>query len=402
MTLYDPNISLTQATFKFAHTVLPLCLARAEFWIILAINVILCYGFWMESFPDVVFTKFFHIPQKLMDILTSLLVFFIVFYTNHSFVRYNYFYEQCREMLFSYQEFTSTLKCRLDSHRHRRKALEYALANAYVFFCTASYGEVRDGDWARLLKNGLLTKAEVEHVRNFSGEKGFLILQWALDIISEGLELKQSRLKRFMGNIYEIRGKQIKLRDMILNPVPFQYFHIMNFMLSVNLLLWSYSIACTRTLFGPIIFMIIELIFMGMRELSTQMADPFGDDDVDFDTGSWMHELVVNTTNLLEDKFEISVLHTLPIDPTLVHSNTMGVGAGGGGGGDGDSDEESEDDGGDEANSEPEGLPLGYDKACLTDKDRVRAVFEQRLRNQSFRVDQLLQEFEQKRDELGY
>jgi hypothetical protein len=44
---------------------------------------------------------------------------------------------------------------------------------------------------------------------------------------------------------------------------------------------------------------------MGMRELSTQMAEPFGDDDIDFPTDAWMHELVVMNTSLLEDQFEI-------------------------------------------------------------------------------------------------
>ena len=65
-------------------------------------------------------------------------------------------------------------------------------------------------------------------------------------------------------------------------PMPFQYFHIMNLMMFLNLMLWAYALGIEDSYFAPAIFMFVQLMFQGVRELCAGSSDPYGDDEVDF------------------------------------------------------------------------------------------------------------------------
>merc|ERR1719236_189193 len=64
-------------------------------------------------------------------------------------------------------------------------------------------------------------------------------------------------------------------------PLPFQYFHIMNLMLLVNLGLLSFTLGSYQNYSVVPVFGFVEMIFMGIREMAVAMSDPFGDDDMD-------------------------------------------------------------------------------------------------------------------------
>merc|ERR1711879_952324 len=91
-------------------------------------------------------------------------------------------------------------------------------------------------------------------------------------------------------------------------PMPFQYFHIMNMMLLLNLVLWAYALGCQNSYWAPVIYMFVQMMFQGVRELSTALSDPFGDDEVDFDVNTWMKILYTRMFAMLEDPFTIEDL----------------------------------------------------------------------------------------------
>merc|ERR1712050_488915 len=76
--------------------------------------------------------------------------------------------------------------------------------------------------------------------------------------------------------------------------------HLMKSMLLVNLFFWAWGMALTQSIFAPLIYWVALLIFMGMLELASQLADPFGDDDVDFPVTEWLDEFVENIVVLME------------------------------------------------------------------------------------------------------
>merc|ERR1712232_620291 len=83
-------------------------------------------------------------------------------------------------------------------------------------------------------------------------------------------------------------------------PMPFQYFHIMNLMLLLNLTLWGYALGCQDSHFAPVIYMFVQLMFQGIRELATSLSNPFGTDDVDFKIAEWMKKLYASMYSVLQ------------------------------------------------------------------------------------------------------
>merc|ERR1719398_122565 len=95
-------------------------------------------------------------------------------------------------------------------------------------------------------------------------------------------------LSNFNSRVYHVRSVQAEASQIMELPMPFQYFHIMNLMLFLNLFLWGYSLGCEDSYFAPLIFMFVRVMFQGIRELSTALSDPFGKDEVDFPVNDWM------------------------------------------------------------------------------------------------------------------
>merc|ERR1719469_1092892 len=57
---------------------------------------------------------------------------------------------------------------------------------------------------------------------------------------------------------------------------------------------------CSDSVFAPVVFFFASLIFIGMMELSTELGDPFGADEVDFPVERWLQECVELLVELSE------------------------------------------------------------------------------------------------------
>merc|ERR1712194_324777 len=88
--------------------------------------------------------------------------------------------------------------------------------------------------------------------------------------------------------------------DTLVLPVPFQYFHVLNLMITVNLSFWAYGMALTDSWFAPMIFVCAEAMYLGLLSLSSQLSNPFGEDEVDFPLGQWVSEYLDTTVTLVE------------------------------------------------------------------------------------------------------
>uniref|UniRef100_A0A7S4MBF8 Uncharacterized protein n=1 Tax=Prymnesium polylepis TaxID=72548 RepID=A0A7S4MBF8_9EUKA len=87
-------------------------------------------------------------------------------------------------------------------------------------------------------------------------------------------------------------------------PVPFPYYHVLKLMLLASLLAMSYAICQLMEESKGIsffIFAIVAAIMLGLEEISVAMADPFGDDDTDFDTDEMTRYCYEATVALLRD-----------------------------------------------------------------------------------------------------
>merc|ERR1712217_825214 len=56
----------------------------------------------------------------------------------------------------------------------------------------------------------------------------------------------------------------------------------------------GYQMASENTIFGPIVYFITSFFFFGMLELAKLLADPFGEDEVDFPILLWVSKFIEN------------------------------------------------------------------------------------------------------------
>ncbi|CAK0863511.1 unnamed protein product, partial [Prorocentrum cordatum] len=120
--------------------------------------------------------------------------------------------------------------------------------------------------------------------------KHLVLLHWTGTVTRE-VHVKSKAIantfKDMFGRLTAILEMQQDLVDTMELPVPYQYFHLLNMMVVVNLMLWAYAMGISASLWAPVTFLFAEIIFMGMLELASQLADPFGEDEVDFPVREW-------------------------------------------------------------------------------------------------------------------
>ena len=94
--------------------------------------------------------------------------------------------------------------------------------------------------------------------------------------------------------------------------VPWAYFHLLNLMIFLVLFLLGYGLVGMAE--WPVTLAVhaaVCLIFMGMKELAIAMADPFGDDTIDFELERYLGTIYSNALAQLSDHFEPTG-HALP------------------------------------------------------------------------------------------
>merc|ERR1719188_2487923 len=171
-------------------------------------------------------------------------------------------------------------------------------------------------DWQELQSKGLLRPAEVALLRRFDCDpttrgsaKHLVLLHWTGTVTRE-VHVKSKAIsntfKDMFARLTTILEMQQELVDMMELPVPYQYFHLLNMMVVVNLMLWAYAMGISTSVWAPILFIFAEIIFMGMLELASQLADPFGEDEVDFPVKYWTLDFLRFTAVFIEQEFPLT------------------------------------------------------------------------------------------------
>ena len=152
---------------------------------------------------------------------------------------------------------------------------------------------VDDDEYETLIDMGLLTRAEAKHIKRYPCIKAFVPMKWALaaarqeckpdnrmDTSAKNYEALQEIAQNFTK-----RAMQVAL--LLQQPVPFAYFHSLKLMMIMVELLMSYSLVRVfedQMLLSLLTYSLITLLLLGLQEIASAMADPFGEDDTDFDT----------------------------------------------------------------------------------------------------------------------
>jgi len=253
-------------------------------------------------------------PASAQALVQFFMTFFITFYNKHCFSRYNKLYDECMKIMdgaifFVYEMTVSLGHTQLESHRVQ--ATKYILATIYTFFMGITGGELTPKEWHECERKGLLTKAETEALAEYPGHSYTLVLStWTMQVIDDALEndcvwTKRSQRiahlhNRLNNNIIGMLSACHTVGHIVACPIPFPYYHLMNLVLVLNFILVACVLALLQSLFTIIPYMVVVLIFLGLREVATQLADPFGDDAVDFPVAEFLNYVTDQIVCLLE------------------------------------------------------------------------------------------------------
>eukprot|EP00928_Gymnodinium_smaydae_P061568 TRINITY_DN45612_c0_g1_i1.p1 TRINITY_DN45612_c0_g1~~TRINITY_DN45612_c0_g1_i1.p1 ORF type:complete len:332 (+),score=69.91 TRINITY_DN45612_c0_g1_i1:181-1176(+) len=313
---YDTSEGIIGAAAKVGGTVIPEVLAAYEFWFLLLFNIIVRYARASELINPEIYNV--DLPWHLTGVTGSLMTFFVCFYNGQQFSRYNHVYEVTQKMFEHTLEFASMVRVQVADKAVQRKAVKLVVASCFTFLSFQRTGWLSAKQWRLFYKLELLSSEEIDvlrrHIRHLEEDAmpSFLPLQWAGELIhsvTENPEDREDMLAGFFVKIYSLRSCQAEMVATMELPMPFQYFHIMNMMLALNLLLWAYALACQDSYFAPIIFAFSQMMFQGLRELSTSLSNPWGEDDVDFPVEDWMQRVYSRVYGLIEDTFDIKKLN---------------------------------------------------------------------------------------------
>jgi len=320
---YDAGAGIIETAFRLNSTVVVAVFGKTEFYLLLFIHLVISASFKLKYFdPGPLHLE---LAMGLTGITGSLMTFFVVFYNGNVFARYNQLYVLTKNMnelcLYAASIFTREIKCQ----DLQRKLSRMLLASAFLFFferTQSTDGNVSEAEWTQITNLGLINAKECELLKAHCKKLGrhcampsFMLIQWSMRLY----RTKSPKLNELEKTYWGIRKCQDDVVELMELPMPFQYFHIMNLMLCLNLTLWSYSLALEDSYFASVIFLFVQLVFQGIRELSVALADPYGDDDADFPLDDWMTQLYVRVNSLVEDSFDPTTHsaygHVAPLKP---------------------------------------------------------------------------------------
>lgn len=306
---YDARKGALRTVLTLKDTVIQQVLQRWEFY------ALMCFHFGVRiSHQGGYFNPEDYgltLPIILTHVTGSLMTFFVVFYNSNVFARYNQFYVLTKNLNESCLNVVLQLSIEVKEHKVKRKLVRMMLASCFIFFfertpsqsTEAAYGMLSKAEWDHLARLGLIDKVQEKQLQAHCRALGnnavpsYKLLQWSMTLCHHHVD----RCVELDKGYWTVRRNQNDVLEMLEMQTPWQYFHIMSLMMVVNLSLWAYSFGLEASHISSMIYLLATCIFMGIRELSITMADPYGDDAADFPLNDWMHQLYVRVIDFCED-----------------------------------------------------------------------------------------------------
>ena len=305
---YDAGeLNEVSVLMKWRGTIMPMVLTRPVIYILVSIHYLFLYMH-LER-PDITMPE---LDWKICQVPTSLLTFFLVFYSGNCFQRYYGLYGKCTGMAGAMMNWVGL--CRIFFNSASTETLwnlsRHMLASVYVQYFTLG-GDASDGgktiteaEWATIMRHRMLSEQEKQQVMASPGFKPFLLQCWGLQTLNEYLANPENKraagaaVGPFQAQAFALRQHCSDMVNTLAQPVPFPYFHAVTFMLSINLIIVAYALIFFDTYMSVPCFFVTCLVMQGLKECAVALSDPFGGDDVDFDTASFMQQ-VLNSTKAL-------------------------------------------------------------------------------------------------------
>jgi len=291
---------LCRTALQVSHTVWPMVFRSVVFWLFVAINLVTHYCYRYSYFDTESFGGSFHLSWTNVQVISAITTFFEVFYTSQSYQRYLLMHHELNEAFRAAHRLIFEVKYWAQGAgiEYFRLVTRYTRVSMFLFIFELKNGAASDEHLLRLMEFGMLRTEEHDLLRSLSSAQRQLKLlelsAGTIRLLNEVHPINPPALCSIVGRAADASESQKHVLDAQRMPVPFQYFHILNIMVVINLLLWAYGMAATNSIFGPIAFFFASFIFIGMLKLANAIANPFGSDEVDFPVWIWFEKFLEN------------------------------------------------------------------------------------------------------------
>lgn len=313
---YDPKQPTLASLAPWRNPALVKIFFSVEFWLFMGFHAAVVFGLQTEIIPEL------PVDWKASGAFQYFTTFFLTFYNGNCYARYQTLYTNCCDLMDAALLFVRELViCFKDetTWKHRLQAVKWLLAGVDLFFMGVCGNKLSMKEWSEVVKKGLLTKPEAQLLLKYPGPEVVPILMtWTMMAVTDALELPCFHERKnpdwFLPRIQKIAHLHNRL-DLILTkltiayrtisetmaqPIPFAYWHLMNLVFSLNFLLLALILASFGHWLTIVPYSMALMTFMGLREVSNQLADPFGDDIVDFPLAKYLDYTFDHSVCLLQ------------------------------------------------------------------------------------------------------
>jgi len=261
-----------------------------------------------------------------LHIACTLTLFFQVFYINACYKRYVAYYRQTRALF----ALVMSIVCDLRLHLKCKSAAHARLVNRCVLCSVLRFwervNEERNvsslGEAIQDYKSQLVSEEEDEFLSGMDpGFRYLVTMHWSLEVFLDAVkvtDLMPSWEKHAIVKLQDGLQLMVELDDQLMFQMPFPYFHLLNVMVCVSLILLAICLGFANSNLTCIVFLVADLVYLGLLELSCALVDPFGDDDIDFPVSNWLRSSIERAEVLLECCSPVEV-HNYRWDKILEH-----------------------------------------------------------------------------------
>ena len=303
----------------FRITILPKTFLRVEIWFFTIVHSILfalkLYGVQLFSTGT---PGEWALPLSFSAVAISsgFMSLLLVFFNSQCYARYQSLYQACTGMAGSVQELAQITSVHLAraSPEARWDACRYLVSSVFVVYMRVTDmaanrpPTVDEEDWQRLTRSEeewlgeetkvvkmppLLRHHEVEQLKKCAGRELQVLQMWALQTVHAAyLEVgAEQHFREVEEIVLATRKNCAAIPNMLDMPVPFPYYHALCGLMFVNYGLYTVTFLEINSYLTPLALFLVCGVTTAVRELSSAIANPFGDDEVDFNSSRFMNKL---------------------------------------------------------------------------------------------------------------
>lgn len=306
-TQYDHHAVGLSTALRFKRTVFRTLIYSTDFRAFIFLHFVIRIAYFFRIIPEDANEEdsIWHISWKPLRIIAAMTAFFLVFFTMENYSGYRAMHNDTQKLLRKVigLAFLIQLYMGQAAKQHMCLGCRYLLGSLILFYEQLQYKQENNAPPRGYLTEHVLSDEEREYLASFDiGHRPILLMQWTQDIIVEGFRIAKSAthhddsvvplannaLKHMLDKTFRCIDLQNLVMSNRILPVPFQYFHLLNLMLFVNIVLWAYILAISNSWVASLVFITCFPIFMAAENMAIQLQDPFGHDEVDFPIEYWL------------------------------------------------------------------------------------------------------------------